>query len=176
VSEQTAAEQLVAACKRQWEAIETLAAMTPGRAPLPPRPVLPWEPWERSGKVPDVAIVLAVCRAQHAVLDFLFATLIERVPDFYPSKSGEPWDAMVAGFEAIRRAELGGASTPVPAFPDCRFPGHCECAVHGHPIAGNEHGNMKCLVPAVNASAAKLGWKMPYPTAQTLADKPADDA
>lgn len=52
--------------------------------------------------------LLAACKAQHKALDILFAMLIARSPigePFQPSKSGEPWDAMLAGLAAITKAQ-----------------------------------------------------------------------
>jgi len=48
--------------------------------------------------------LLEACKDYHAALDMAFALLIESKPYFYPSKS-EMWAAMVAGNEAIRKAE-----------------------------------------------------------------------
>ena len=41
--------------------------------------------------------------AQHDALDRLFAMLVERDHTFFPSRSGQPWAAMVEGNEAIKR-------------------------------------------------------------------------
>lgn len=53
--------------------------------------------------------LIQVVRAQHHAIDMLFATLIYRTKDqqtpFYPSKSGEPWDACQRG--AVLMNELG---------------------------------------------------------------------
>lgn len=41
-------------------------------------------------------------------MDILFAMLIERSPlenTFYPSRSGQPWEALVKGYDAITKAE-----------------------------------------------------------------------
>lgn len=51
------------------------------------------------------AQLLAACQAQHDALDILFARLIMLDVGFFPSLSGAPWDAMVAGHAAIARAE-----------------------------------------------------------------------
>jgi phosphoketolase len=51
--------------------------------------------------------LLAACKAQHEAIDILFAMLIARSPaggTFYPSKSGQPWEAMKAGHAAIAKA------------------------------------------------------------------------
>jgi hypothetical protein len=52
--------------------------------------------------------LLAACKAQHEAIDTLFAMLIDRSPPgktFLPSKSGQLWDALVAGNAAIAKAE-----------------------------------------------------------------------
>ena len=43
------------------------------------------------------------CKAQHKAVDILFAMLIERDKDFFPSKSGEPWEALLKGDKAIAK-------------------------------------------------------------------------
>jgi hypothetical protein len=51
--------------------------------------------------------LLAACKQQHDALDTLFAMLIARSPrddTFHPSKSGPPWEAMLAGHAAIAAA------------------------------------------------------------------------
>jgi hypothetical protein len=56
------------------------------------------------------ADLLTACKQQHDAIDMLFALLITRSPRddvFYPSKSGAPWDAAVAGNAAIAKAEAG---------------------------------------------------------------------
>lgn len=49
-------------------------------------------------------------------------------------------------------------------FADCALPPDevCECGVRGVDDYG---GASKCLVPAINATAAELGWTIPYPQA-----------
>ena len=54
--------------------------------------------------VPDL---LAACYAYHDAMDTLFAMLIARDMKFFPSKSGEPWDAFVRGDAAIMKAKKG---------------------------------------------------------------------
>jgi hypothetical protein len=44
------------------------------------------------------------------------------------------------------------------AFPDCVLPDGCECLLRGYP----KWEHVKCLVPAVNATAMRLGWEPPY--------------
>lgn len=49
----------------------------------------------------------AAVKAQHDALDMLFALLISRSPPgdmFYPSKSGEPWEALMQGKAALELA------------------------------------------------------------------------
>lgn len=57
--------------------------------------------------------LLAACKAQHEAIDRLFAMLIEATKDqkphgFYPSESGQPWDAIKQGNAAIAKAEGRG--------------------------------------------------------------------
>lgn len=57
--------------------------------------------------------LLAACKAQHEAIDTLFAMLLaithrlsdEPVEKFYPSKSGQPWAAVLQGNAAIAKAE-----------------------------------------------------------------------
>lgn len=54
--------------------------------------------------LPDL---INACKAQHEAIDLLFAMLIVQSPPgktFYPSKSGKPWEALVAGNAALRKA------------------------------------------------------------------------
>ena len=51
------------------------------------------------------------------------------------------------------------------AFPDCALPDGCECHLRGYPRQGDDH--TACLIPRINAMAAKLGWPIPYEV-QTL--------
>jgi hypothetical protein len=62
------------------------------------------------------AELLAACKAQHEAIDRLFAMLItatrsdvpsEAGMQFMPSKSGQPWDALVVGNAALAKAEAG---------------------------------------------------------------------
>lgn len=65
--------------------------------------------WRTEKAPPSInADLLAACKAQHEAIDRLFALLIKRsVSDdlFFPSRSGQPWDAFVAGNAAIAKAE-----------------------------------------------------------------------
>jgi hypothetical protein len=54
------------------------------------------------------ADLLAACKAQHDAIDILFARLISIDREFLPSKSGKPWDALLAGVKAINKASGGG--------------------------------------------------------------------
>ena len=45
-----------------------------------------------------------------------------------------------------------------PAYWDCVFPESCECRRRGYP----QHEHIRCLVPAINATATELGWIPPY--------------
>src|SRR4051812_42418119 len=62
---------------------------------------------KRLAASPDL---LAACQAQHEAIDRLFAKLIvltrDHTPDdvFFPSKSGQPWDAIQLGVAAIDKA------------------------------------------------------------------------
>ncbi len=49
--------------------------------------------------------LLDACKAQHKALDILFAMLIQKDEGFLPSKSGQPWEAIVEGDKAIKEAE-----------------------------------------------------------------------
>lgn len=61
---------------------------------------------EKLGEVSgERATLLLACKAQHEAIDRLFALLIEKVPGFMPSKSGQPWTACVQGNAAIAAAE-----------------------------------------------------------------------
>ena len=50
--------------------------------------------------------LLEACKAQHDAIDRLFAEVIRRDPDFFPSKSGQPWEAIQKGNAAIAEAEI----------------------------------------------------------------------
>lgn len=49
--------------------------------------------------------LLEACKAQHQAIDILFAKLIQLDPNFFPSKSGQPWEAVIQGNAAITKAE-----------------------------------------------------------------------
>jgi len=49
--------------------------------------------------------LLEACKAQHQAIDILFAKLIQLDKTFFPSKSGQPWEAVVKGNAAITKAE-----------------------------------------------------------------------
>ena len=49
--------------------------------------------------------LLEACEAQHRAIDMLFAMLISKVDGFFPSKSGKPWEAILAGKAAIAKTE-----------------------------------------------------------------------
>jgi len=51
--------------------------------------------------------LLEACKLQSVAIDILFAILIEAKGDFYPSKSGKPWEALLIGNAAITAAEGG---------------------------------------------------------------------
>lgn len=50
--------------------------------------------------------------------------------------------------------------TDPPTFVDCAMPSECECRKRLPPVVLRDHG--KCLVPAVNATALALGWRVPH--------------
>lgn len=50
--------------------------------------------------------LLKACKAQHKAIDILFALLIEKDPNFSPTRSGHPWTALIQGNDAISKAEL----------------------------------------------------------------------
>ena len=50
--------------------------------------------------------LLEACEAQHQAIDRLFAQLIRLDPDFFPSKSGQPWEAVQKGNTAIAEAKV----------------------------------------------------------------------
>lgn len=51
------------------------------------------------------ADLLEACKAQHQAIDRLFAELVKCDPDFFPSKSGQPWEACKKGNAVIKRME-----------------------------------------------------------------------
>ncbi|MBA7670191.1 hypothetical protein ES703_78336 [subsurface metagenome] len=57
---------------------------------------------EKEGVTSDA---LEALKAQHQAIDRLFAELIKRDPDFFPSKSGQPWEACKKGNAVIKRME-----------------------------------------------------------------------
>ncbi len=59
----------------------------------------------RAKKEPDL---LEACKAQHDAIDLLFAKLIQLDPNFFPSKSGQPWAAVQQGNAAIKKTQGEG--------------------------------------------------------------------
>ena len=49
--------------------------------------------------------LLEACKSQHEAIDRLFALLISKNDGFFPSKSGQPWEALLRGNKAITKAE-----------------------------------------------------------------------
>jgi len=49
--------------------------------------------------------MLSALKKQHQAIDILFAMLIETKKDFFPSKSGLPWEAIQEGNQIINKAE-----------------------------------------------------------------------
>jgi hypothetical protein len=50
--------------------------------------------------------LLAACKVQHEAIDRLMARLITLDTGFLPSQSGQPWEALVQGNKAIKKAEV----------------------------------------------------------------------
>ncbi|KKN38496.1 hypothetical protein LCGC14_0753000 [marine sediment metagenome] len=53
---------------------------------------------------PIIDKLLTACQAQHVALDTLFAMLASEKEGFFPSKSGQPWAALLQGNAAINEA------------------------------------------------------------------------
>ena len=49
--------------------------------------------------------LLRACKAQQEAIDRLFALLISKDDGFFPTKSGQPWEAVMIGVDAIAKAE-----------------------------------------------------------------------
>jgi hypothetical protein len=49
--------------------------------------------------------LLAACKMAHDAIDMLFAMLVRLDREFAPSRSGQPWEALLAGNAAIAKAE-----------------------------------------------------------------------
>lgn len=50
--------------------------------------------------------LVAACTAQHEAIDRLFAMLIEAKKDFFPNRSGQPWEALQLGAKALSNSAL----------------------------------------------------------------------
>ena len=50
--------------------------------------------------------VLDALRGQHQAIDRLFAELIKRDADFFPSKSGQPWEAAQKGNALVKKLSV----------------------------------------------------------------------
>lgn len=59
-----------------------------------------WEPL-----IAAAPALLDACKAQHQAIDRLFAELIKRDKTFFPSKSGQPWEAVVKAKDLITMIE-----------------------------------------------------------------------
>ena len=70
------------------------------------RPVIAMLPCQLHAAAPAL---LAACREAHNATDLLFARLIEADRSFFPSKSGQPWWAMLKVTAAIAEATGVGA-------------------------------------------------------------------
>ena len=53
--------------------------------------------------------LVSAVKSQHDAIDILFAMLIARTKDFYPSESGKPWEAMKLGQQALKNAKGGNS-------------------------------------------------------------------
>ena len=61
----------------------------------------------------DVAQELVdACKALHNGIDIMFARLAGKDPDFYPTKSGIPWDAIQKGNEVRAKLAAGYGIEP----------------------------------------------------------------
>jgi hypothetical protein len=69
------------------------------------------------------ADLLSACKAQHLAIDLLFAALVNETTKpprvlrkmFYPSQSGQPWEALLQGNAAIAKAEGHAPRESAPA-------------------------------------------------------------
>ena len=52
------------------------------------------------------AEILDVLKSQHQAIDRLFAELIKRDANFFPSKSGQPWEAVQKGNALIQKLSV----------------------------------------------------------------------
>lgn len=52
------------------------------------------------------------CQAQHVALDAMFARVAELDGTFLPSKSGQPWSALLQGVRAVRRVAMDRMGIP----------------------------------------------------------------
>lgn len=62
--------------------------------------------WCKVEGLPTYSEMFKACKAQHEAIDRLFALLIERDPEFFPTKSGQPWEACRLGNEVIKKVEV----------------------------------------------------------------------
>ena len=53
-----------------------------------------------AGEIKELTEALSAC---HSAIDTLFAQRIANDPDFYPSRSGAPWDAIVQASKALQK-------------------------------------------------------------------------
>lgn len=49
--------------------------------------------------------LVTALEAQHEAIDRLFAMAIDKIPGFFPSKSGQPWEALKQGNTALAAAK-----------------------------------------------------------------------
>jgi len=50
--------------------------------------------------------ILDVLKSQHQALDRLFAEVIQRDDNFFPSDSGQPWEALQEGIVLIQKLSV----------------------------------------------------------------------
>jgi hypothetical protein len=94
-----------------------------------------WRPCIAHGTKPSLQDyapdLLDACQAQHKAIDSLFAMIVTRDRSFLPSRSGEPWKAMVHCTKVIaealraRRSQEAGAPRFVSAAALARTCGRC---------------------------------------------------
>jgi len=70
-----------------------------------PRGIAGCETKGNAGLVKAAPKMYGALKAQHQAIDILFAMLIERDKTFFPSKSGQPWEAIVEGNKALAEVE-----------------------------------------------------------------------
>ena len=103
------------------------------------------------GAAPDL---LKACEQQHTALDILMAMLIQRDPDFLPSKCGQPWAAVVLGNEAITKAE-GDALMSYSRWTNSRWYTYWTCVDGGAKTMDGQTFDVDCIVEATYGEMAQ---------------------